>query len=100
MAGAGDKAKRGLRVLRSFLNALKVTYNDITIGLDIDPEQGSADSGDLEIDLPNLFVAVAEAAEERKSTVAVLIDEIQYPACKGVRKIERQGSTGATGSEN
>ena len=100
MAGAGDKAKRGLRVLRSFLGALKVTYHDITIGLDIDPEQGSADSGDLEIDLPNLFVAVAEAAEERKSTVAVLIDEIQYPACKGVRKIERQGSTGATGSEN
>jgi hypothetical protein len=78
MADAGDKAKRGLRVLRSFLGALKVTYNDITIGLDIDPEQGSADSGDLEIDLPNLFVAVAEAAEERKSAVAVLIDEIQY----------------------
>src|SRR5204862_3832969 len=38
----------------------------------------SADSGDLEIDLPNLFVAVGEAAEERKSAVAVLIDEIQY----------------------
>ncbi len=78
MSGAGNKAKRGLRVLRSFIGALKVTYNDITIGLDIDPEQGSADSGDLEIDLPNLFVAVAEAAEERKSAVAVFIDEIQY----------------------
>ncbi|OGG46030.1 MAG: AAA family ATPase [Candidatus Handelsmanbacteria bacterium RIFCSPLOWO2_12_FULL_64_10] len=78
IAGAGDKAKRGLRVLRSFLGALKVTYNDITIGLDVDPEQGSADSGDIEIDLPNLFIAVAEAAEERKSAVAVLIDEIQY----------------------
>jgi hypothetical protein len=78
MAGAGDKAKRGLRVLRSFLGALKITYNDITIGLDIDPEQGTADSGDLEIDLPNLFVAVAEAAEERMSAVAMLIDEIQY----------------------
>ncbi len=78
IAGAGDKAKRGLRVLRSFLGALKVTYNDIAIGLDIDPEDGSADSGDLEIDLPNLFVAVAEAAEERNSAVAVFIDEIQY----------------------
>jgi hypothetical protein len=32
----------------------------------------------LEIDLPNLFVAVAEAAEERKTAVAILIDEIQY----------------------
>ncbi len=78
IAGAGDKAKRGLRVVRSFLGALKVTYQDISIGLDVDPEQGSADSGDLEIDLPNLFAAVAEAAEERKGVVAVLIDEIQY----------------------
>lgn len=65
-------------MLRSFLGVLKVTYEDVTIGLDVDPEQGSADSGDLEIDLPNLFVAVAEAAEERKSAVALLIDEIQY----------------------
>ena len=78
VAGAGDKAKRGLRVLRSFLGSLKITYNDITIGLDVDPEQGSADSGDLEIDLPNLFVAVAEAAEERQTAIAILIDEVQY----------------------
>jgi len=61
-----------------FLGALQVTYNDITVGLDVDPEKGSADSGDLEIDLPNLFVAIAEAAEDRKCAVAVLIDEVQY----------------------
>lgn len=78
VAGAGDKAKRSLRVLRSFLGVLKVTYNDVTIALDIDPEEGAADSGDLEIDLPNLFVAVGEAAEERNCAIAVLIDEIQY----------------------
>ena len=65
VAGTGDKVKRGLRVLRSFLGTLKVTYNDITFSLDIDPETGAADTGDLAIDLPNLFVAVAEAAEER-----------------------------------
>jgi len=78
MAGAGDKVKRGLRVLRSFLGALKFTYSDITVGLDIDPEKGSADSGDLEIDLPSLFIAVGEAAEERNCAAAILIDEIQY----------------------
>jgi len=78
IAGAGDKVKRGLRVLRSFLGALKVTYADIELGLDVDPERGSADSGDLEIDLPNLLVAVGEAAEERRTAVAVLIDEVQY----------------------
>ncbi len=78
IAGAGDKVKRGLAVLRSFVGALKVTVDGVTYGLDIEPERGTADSGDLDIDLPNLLVAVAEAAEERKSAVAVLIDEIQY----------------------
>jgi hypothetical protein len=78
IAGAGDKAKRGLAVLRSFIGAIKVTVGDATFGLDIEPEKGAADSGDLEIDLPNLFVAVAEAAEERQTAIALLIDEIQY----------------------
>ena len=78
MAGAGNRVKRGLRVLRSFVGALKITYADIEVGLDIDPERGSADSGDLEIDLPNLMVAIGEAAEERDSAIAVLIDELQY----------------------
>ncbi|NCC50282.1 MAG: ATP-binding protein [Spartobacteria bacterium] len=78
MADAGDKAKRGLRVLRSFLGGLKLTYQDMTISLDIDPERGAADSGDIEIDLPNLFAAIGEAAEERKTAIAVLIDEVQY----------------------
>ncbi len=78
LAGAGDKVKRGLAVLRSFVGALKVTVGDVTLGLDIEPEKGAADSGDIAIDLPNLFVAVAEAAEDRKSSVAIFIDEIQY----------------------
>jgi len=78
VAGAGDKAKRGLAVLKGFMNGVKVSLGDIEVGLDIDPEKGAADSGDLESDLPNLFVAVAEAAEERKVPVALLIDELQY----------------------
>lgn len=77
-AGAGDKVKRGLAVLRSFIGGIKLTVQDVALGLDIEPAKGTADSGDLEIDLPNLFVAVAEAAEERKTAVAILIDEIQY----------------------
>jgi len=78
LAGAGDKVRRGLAVLKSFIGAVKVKVDDVEFGLDIDPETGTADSGDLEIDLPSLFVAVAEAATERGSSVAILIDEIQY----------------------
>jgi len=77
MEGAGDKARRGLAVLRSFVSGLKLTYGDFTLSLDIEPELGAADSGDLEIDLPNLIDAVGEAAIERKAFVALLIDEIQ-----------------------
>lgn len=78
VAGAGDKAKRALAVLKGFMSGLKVKMGEIEIGLDIDPEKGAADSGDLESDLPNLFLAVAEAAEERRIPVALLIDELQY----------------------
>jgi hypothetical protein len=78
MAGAGDKVRRGLGVLKSFVGAIKVKVGDIDIGLDIEPVKGDADSGDLEVDLPSLFVAVAEAAEDRGVGVAILIDEIQY----------------------
>lgn len=78
MAGVGDKVRRGLGVARGFLGALKVSWGDIEFGLDVEPEAGVADSGDLEVDLPELFVAVAEAAQERGTAIALLIDEIQY----------------------
>lgn len=82
MAGIGNRVKRSLSVLRSFIGALKITVNEVTIGLDIEPERGSADSGDLETDLPNLFVAIGEASEERGCAVAIFIDEIQYLSLK------------------
>ncbi len=78
IAKVGDKVKRGLAVLRSFIGGLKLTVHDVAIGLDIEPEKGTADSGDLEIDLPDLFAAIGEAAEDRKSAVAIFIDEVQY----------------------
>ncbi|MDR3088191.1 MAG: AAA family ATPase [Desulfobulbaceae bacterium] len=77
-AGVGNKVRRGLAVLKSFIKGIRISVEGYEIGLDIDPEQGAADSGDLEIDMPNLFLAVAEAADERRTPVAILIDEIQY----------------------
>jgi len=78
IAGTGDKVKRGLAVLRSFIGSLSLTIGDVSIGLDIEPEKGTADSGDLEIDLPHLFIAIGEAADDRNMAVAIFIDEIQY----------------------
>lgn len=78
LAGAGDKVKRGLAVLRSFIGSIKVTVDGTSYGIDIEPEKGSADSGDLEIDLPQLFEAIGEAAQDRGAAVAIFIDEVQY----------------------
>jgi hypothetical protein len=78
MQNVSQKVKRGLRVLRSFIAAVKVKVGDAEFGLDIDPETGSADSGDLEADLAELFVAVAEAAADRGTAVAIIVDELQY----------------------
>jgi GNAT superfamily N-acetyltransferase len=78
LAGMGDKVRRGLAVLRGFVGAIKVIVGEIELGLDVEPERGTADSGDLEVDLPGLFAAVAEAAQQKGVAVALLIDEVQY----------------------
>ena len=78
MGAISKKVKKGIAVLRSFVSSLSISVGDIAFEIGIEPEKGSADSGDLEIDLPNLFVAVGEAAIDRGCSVALLIDEIQY----------------------
>lgn len=71
-------AKRAFRVLRGFAAAIRVRYNDIEISLDGEAEAGVADSGDLEIDLPELLIALGEAARERGTAAALIMDELQY----------------------
>jgi type II secretory pathway predicted ATPase ExeA len=44
----------------------------------IEPEKGTADSGDLESDLAQVFIALREAAQDRNTAVAIIIDELQY----------------------
>jgi Cdc6-like AAA superfamily ATPase len=78
MENLSEQVKRGLRVLKSFANAIKVKYQEVELGLNIDPEPGSADSGDLEADLSELMQAVAVAAAARHVPVALIIDEMQY----------------------
>lgn len=73
-----EKVKRGMRVFVSFAKAVRIKHGDFEVGLDIPPEHGTADTGDLEQDLPELLVAVAEAAQSRKIPVAIIIDEMQY----------------------
>lgn len=75
-AKARDAVQRAMRVLRSFQINANVGGTDF--GLKLDPEVGTADSGIMERDLPDLFVSVGEAARAEGVGVAILIDEIQY----------------------
>jgi hypothetical protein len=80
-ASLSDKTKMGLRVLRSFIGRFRAKFKVSDVGeieLGVDPEVGVADSGDLESDLPDLLVALAEAAKDRGTQVCLLIDELQY----------------------
>jgi hypothetical protein len=78
LGALSTQVKRSLRVLRSFMSGIKVKLYDAELSLDIQGEAGTADSGDLEADLPELFAAVGEAAKARGLAVALMIDEIQY----------------------
>ncbi len=75
---AKDYAVRGLRALAGFARKLKVTFADIEVGLDYEPEPGLADNGDLEHDLQALFEQVGLAAKSAKTALAIFIDELQY----------------------
>lgn len=75
---AKAQAIRGLRALAGFASKLKLTYNDIEVGLDYEPEPGLADNGDLEGDLTALLEQVGMAAREAKTVLVIFIDELQY----------------------
>ncbi len=75
---AKEFAIRGLRALAGFASKLKVTFNDIEVGLDYEPEPGLADNGDLEGDLGALLQHVGFAAKAAGTAVVLFIDELQY----------------------
>ena len=71
-------ALRALRVLMSLAKTFRVTMHDVEISVDLQPERGQADSGDLDADLQDLFSAVGAAAQASGTCVALFVDELQY----------------------
>src|SRR5213592_2521223 len=78
---APDRVEEVLGVLKAF--ALRANKPDAKLrdrwqpGIDVPTAQGRADSGDIEIDLVELFTDVAELAADVGTGVALLIDEMQ-----------------------
>lgn len=75
-AAAKAMAYQALRALRSFVATFKLGYEGASIS--VDPETGIADSGDIEADLPELFVRIGAAAKAAGKAWTLLIDEVQY----------------------
>ncbi len=73
-----ELARRALRGLAGFARALKLKYHDIEVAVDLDPEPGLADNGDLEHDLQALFEAVGMAAQKAGTALVMFVDELQY----------------------
>jgi hypothetical protein len=70
-------ASEAMAALRGFAGAFKVSVGEVKLGLS---EPVRADSGNLEVDLPELLVSTARAAQAAGTSVVILIDEVQYLA--------------------
>ena len=75
---ARELAQHALRALAGFVGALRLKYADIEVGLDLQPEAGFADNGDLEHDLQDLLESAGQAASGAETALAIFIDELQY----------------------
>lgn len=75
-------ASEAMAALRGFAGAFKVSVGDVKLGLS---EPNRADSGNLEVDLPELLVSTARAAQAAGTSVVILIDEVQYLAEEELR---------------
>jgi hypothetical protein len=72
-----DRVQRAAATLRSF--TIRVDPNgNLTAGLGVEPAEGLADTGLLDIDLADLVVVMGEAAREHDTGVVLLLDEIQF----------------------
>lgn len=73
---AKAKTHDAMKALKSFASVFKVQIGDLSVS--VDPEPGVADSGYLEYDLPDMFVAIGTAAKAASKGWCLLIDEVQY----------------------
>ena len=70
-----ERARRALSVLKAFTITSGV---GIDIRLELDVEEGTADSGDLGRDLGDLLMEVGAIAKEADRGVIFLLDEVQF----------------------
>lgn len=73
--GLGERARAALRVVRSF--SITAMPAGVTFSLDVDAERGRADSGQLDVDLYEVLLELAQTAGQAQTGVALFFDEMQ-----------------------
>jgi len=73
---AKAKSHDAMKALRGFASAFRIDMGDFSVS--VDPQPGVADSGNLEYDLSDMFVAVGMAAKAAGKGWCLLVDEVQY----------------------
>ena len=76
LEGTREAVRRGLSVLRNFMGNIRIKFGDV--GVELEPMTGVGDSGNIECDIGELLVSVADAAADRGKAVMLLVDEVQY----------------------
>ena len=69
-------AVRGLKGLRNFASIFNIEVAGVEVS--VEPEPGLADSGNIQYDLPDLFILIGRAAQAAGRGWILLIDEVQY----------------------
>ena len=69
----GHDIQKTFSYLRGFASAFKVKYGEFEVGLN-----NELATGDLTIDLADLFVLIGRASKKRKTVSLIMIDEMQY----------------------
>jgi hypothetical protein len=72
---AKDYAVRAAGALRGLASVFRISIGEIEIAVNA-PQ--AADSGNIEVDLPELLLATAQAAKAGETSVAICLDEVQY----------------------
>jgi len=81
---ARDYAARAMGALRGFASAFKVSVGEMEFAV---TEPQMADSGNLEMDLPELLLMTAQAAKAADTSVAICVDEVQYLSEEDLRAL-------------
>jgi hypothetical protein len=75
----GARARSAASVLKSFSLTVQPD-GSLTGGLEVEPEPGRGDTGDLNDDLADVFEAIGSAAKDHGRGVVFLFDEVQFLA--------------------